>query len=178
MLTPVTPSFTFDPSLAQEPKRLLSPAVREAPGITIGWVEHATLFFPVTDLSSSRLRIKAKVDTGANTSSLHAVDIEPFDRDGITFLSFAIPLNGVSKQVEAPLYKTGVVKTPEGVKQERFFIEAEICLGLTQMPILLSLNDRSTMIYPVLLGRTFLKERYLVDVSRKFLLEKPVCPLP
>jgi hypothetical protein len=147
---------------------------RLLPGTTshlpsIGWVEFASLRFGDTLFSA-----KAKVDTGANTSSLHAVNIEPFDRDGVPFLRFRVPLGDVCRVVEAPLHKRGVVKSSEGWKDERYFVEADLFLGGVHAPILLSLNDRSSMLYPVLLGRSFLRDRYLVDVSRKFLCQKPV----
>lgn len=161
--------------------RFEEPALPQLPrpkAISIGWVEHATLFFQETHVASPRLKLKAKVDTGANTSSLHAVDIEPFEYEGATHLRFVVPLNGVFHRVQAPVARRGVVRSSEGLKDERYFIEAVIRMGRVMSPIVLSLNDRSSMLYPVLLGRSFLRERYVVDVSRKFLLNKPTWPLP
>ena len=138
--------------------------------LTIGWVEKArlTLGKPLGGLD--HVGIKAKVDTGAKTSSIHAVDIQPFVRDGMDYLGFTFPCNGNTRHVEAPLLRRGIVKSSEGQKVERYFVMAHINIGPVEAPIVLSLNDRSTMIYPVLLGRSFLRQKFLVDVSRKFIL--------
>src|SRR5688572_23000341 len=91
--------------------RLVPGTVNHLP--TIGWVEFASLQFAYGD---SLFSAKAKVDTGANTSSLHAVNIEPFARDGVPFLRFLVPLGNVCRTIEAPLHKRGVVKSSEGWK--------------------------------------------------------------
>lgn len=159
-----------------QPLPLLS--VTERPTIWIGWVEFATLSFAESLPQPKSLKVKAKVDTGANTSSLHAVDIVPFTKEDKLFLKFIVPLHGIRHEVQAPVARRGFVRSSEGAKDERYFIEAEIRIGKTSHPIVLSLNDRSSMLYPVLLGRSFLRDRYIVDVSRKFLLNKKSCARP
>src|SRR5688572_26521333 len=112
--------------------RLLPRATGNLP--TIGWVEFASLQFPH---GASLFSAKAKVDTGANTSSLHAVNIEPFDRNGVAFLRFLVPLGEECRTIEAPLHKRGIVKSSEGWKDERYFVEADLFIGNAHAPILL-----------------------------------------
>ena len=160
------------------PLSLPSPDVAQPKALTIGWIEHALLTLGKCEGGMDHVEIKAKVDTGAKTSSLHAINIHPFYRDMIPYLRFTVPLEGNAREVEAPLMKKAVVKTSEGTREERFFVQARINMGAWEAPITLSLNDRSTMLYPVLLGRSFLSQRFVVDVSKKFLLRKPKCKLP
>jgi hypothetical protein len=140
--------------------------------ITIGWLENVFLRLASPSCSPHPIAFKAKIDTGARTSSLHATDITTFERDTRAFVRFRTAWGNALRSVEAPLLKRKIVKTSEGRRELRFFVESELQVGATWRSVVFSLNDRSGMLYPVLLGRNFLSEGYVVDVSRKFLLER------
>lgn len=147
--------------------------------LVIGSIETVAVSIGKNTTKSVDLRLKAKVDTGADTSSLHARKVKLFHRDGQEFVKFFIPtngpINGNEEEIEALLVKKGRVKSSDGDAEGRYFVEATICAGKVSIPILLSLNDRSGMRYPMLLGRKFLKDQYIVDVSRQFVLGSPTC---
>ena len=130
----------------------------------IGLVEHVELSF-----QKARIPVDVKVDTGAATSSLHAIDIK-VTKD---IVRFRFSKNG--EVYEAPLVRRGKVKSSDGESEGRYFVEAKICTGSIRHPILISLNDRSKMKYPMLLGRDFLRGKFLVDSSSQNLLPKPSC---
>ena len=116
--------------------------------------------------------LAAKVDTGAATSSINAVDIEPFERGGQKFVRFRVPDAGV---IETPVVKKMKVKSSNGEKESRYYVELMLCVGTVAEPVLFSLADRGEMKFPMLLGKEFLSGKYAVDVSRENLLKKPRC---
>ncbi len=137
---------------------------------SIGWVEQGAIV-----LGKEIIPVEAKVDTGAATSSLHATDIKPFEKSGRSMVRFKLLFGAKTKELELPLVKVDDVRSSDGDEEQRYFVEVPICLGKEQDRVLFSLNDRSKMRYGVLLGRRFLRDRYLVDSSRKYVLGKPSC---
>ena len=132
---------------------------------TIGWREWLAL--PELGL----LAIEAKVDTGAATSALHADDIEPFERDGQSFVRFRTqPISDVDVVCEAPVVDQREVADSSGHSELRFVISTMLRLGVRSdvpsWPIELTLADRSTMQLPMLLGREAMAGRIVVDPSR------------
>lgn len=118
--------------------------------------------------------MEAKVDTGAYTSSLHCKQMK-LDRDAMR-VRFVIPdpktgrvRDGV--RVETAVRDVRSVRSSNGLTEERVVVKTEIELGNRMYPIELTLTDRSAMRYPVLLGRTFLSGRFLVDVSKRDILD-------
>jgi len=118
--------------------------------------------FPVLNLS----KIPAKIDTGAYTSSLHCVDIQESDE----------ALNCVFNHPGAPEIETKLsfneftrkrVRSSNGVIQKRYKVHTVIEVHHKTYNIELTLTNRSKMRYPVLLGRKFLKGKFLVDVALK-----------
>lgn len=120
--------------------------------------------------------IDAKVDTGAYTSSLHCHHIKEFEKEGSKFVKFNLldPSHETynEKLFELPVYRTKVVKSSNGSTEERFVIKTEVQLFEQLFEAELSLTDRSAMKYPVLLGRKMINDRFLVDVSQKYLTKK------
>ena len=118
--------------------------------------------------------IKVKVDTGARTSAIHAWDVEPFDRDGRTWVRFQLhPRQHDDTHIvtaEAPLVEEREVRSSNGDVEVRPVIEATIALDGTQHRIELTLTNRDQMGFRMLLGRTGMARRLLVDPGRSYLL--------
>lgn len=112
--------------------------------------------------------LEGRVDTGARTSSMHASNVEVFDKDGERWVRFDFE---EYKGLEAKLWKEKFVRSSNGKKQSRCFIKTKIKFANgKKYPVTVSLTDRSKMKFPVLLGRRLLAGRFLVDVSKMFVL--------
>ncbi len=125
--------------------------------------------FPKLGLNS----VVAKIDTGAYRGTLHCTDIKLVQRLGVTYLSVK-PLDPqhqdyVHKSILFKKYGRAWVKTSTGHPHKRFFVETDIIIGGQRYRIELSLYDRRTMRTPVLIGRKFLRKRFIVDVDRETL---------
>ncbi|MEL7024390.1 MAG: ATP-dependent zinc protease [Pseudomonadota bacterium] len=133
-----------------------------------GWREWVDL--PGLELSG----VKAKLDTGARSSALHAWDIEPFERDAQRWVAFnVLPVhrdNGQIRRCESPLVGEKTIKSSTGTRTHRCMIRTTINLGSQSWSIDLTLVDRSDMLFRLLLGRTALRDRVIVDPSLSYLL--------
>jgi hypothetical protein len=120
------------------------------------------------------IRVKAKVDTGARTSAIHAWNIKVIQKNGHSLVSFELrpeqTNEGTVVQCIAPLIARRSVKSSSGQAEERLFVSASICLAGRRWPIELYLTRRDEMGFRMLLGRNALRGRYLVDPGRSFLL--------
>jgi hypothetical protein len=137
----------------------------------IGWREWVSL----NELGLDAL--KAKIDTGAKTSSLHAFDIKllPKQEGKKRYVSFKVnPLQEESSVVikcKAPLVDKRVVTDSGGHREERFVIRTMVTMGTVKKKIELTLTNRETMKFRMLIGRTALDDFY-IDPSQSFLLGK------
>lgn len=137
-----------------------------------GWVEKATL-------EPWDVEVKAKLDSGALTSSLDARDIERFDKDGEPWVRFALELEDeetgetFKKELERPLYRDMTVRGAGG-RDERLVVLMKVCMGDTIHEEQFSLRNREEMNYPMLLGRRTIGELGLLDVRETFLIA-PTC---
>ena len=114
---------------------------------------------------------RARIDSGAETSSLSAADVVEFERDGDDWVRFTFTHDNAEESVEfeLPIKRTVLIRQP-GVDEpeRRFVIELDIRLGDQLQTTAFTLTDRSKMTYPVLLGRAFLMDLYVVDVSQSY----------
>lgn len=112
---------------------------------------------------------KARIDTGATTSSISAVDIEMFERDGKKWVKFKLAHNDKeTKEFESPISRIVTIRQSSTEKRtDRPVIEAWVQIGDLKTKTEFTLNDRTHMTFPVLLGRTFFRDVAVVDVSKK-----------
>ena len=114
---------------------------------------------------------RARIDSGAETSSLSAADVVEFERDGDDWVRFTFTHDNAEESVEfeLPIKRTVLIRQP-GVDEpeRRFVIELDIRLGDQLQTTAFTLTDRSKMTYPVLLGRAILMDLYVVDVSQSY----------
>jgi hypothetical protein len=137
----------------------------------VGWREWLRL----PDLGVEH--IKAKVDTGARTSALHTFYLEPFKRNNEQWVKFGLhPLQGNTDLViecEAPVKDQRIVSDSGGHKENRYVIETTAVMGELTWPIEVTLTDRDTMKFRMLLGRTALDNRFLVNPAASYQIGKP-----
>lgn len=121
--------------------------------------------------------IKARVDSGAKTSALHAVNIAPFIKDGENWVKFDInPIQNNLKTIihcEAPLVDKRIVKSSSGFREQRYVIRTSLDFGENNWPIEMTLTNRDSMGFRMLLGREAMSGRVLVDPEQKYLLGQP-----
>ncbi|MBC7525613.1 MAG: 30S ribosomal protein S6--L-glutamate ligase [Flavobacterium sp.] len=121
--------------------------------------------------------IKARVDSGAKTSALHAINIAPFQKDGINWVKFDInPIQNNLKTVihcEALLVDKRIVKSSSGFREQRYVIQTNLKIGNEIWAIEMTLTNRDSMGFRMLLGREAMSGRILVDPEKKYLLEQP-----
>ena len=136
--------------------------------IEIGWCELIGL--PEFGIEN----IHAKIDTGANTSSLHAVDIKPFVKDDREWVSFRIPKSPSlpAFQCEAPIVKQTKIKSSNGHEQLRYVIAVKIILAGRQWDDQMTLANRGTMAFPILIGRRSLRRGFIVNSGKKWVFGK------
>lgn len=129
----------------------------------VGWRELASL--PELGLSG----IPAKIDTGARTSSLHAHVLEDFERGGERFVRFAVDWGGTRHFCEAVHVDVRGITSSNGDQQTRFVIKTPLTIGNLTFRAEISLADRSQMQFPMLIGRTALRRRMVVDSGHSWL---------
>ena len=141
------------------------------PKAIVGWREWVAL----TELGGAV--VKAKVDTGARTSAIHAYRISTYESDGLTIARFQI--HPVQKRkrpvlaVEAPVVDIRHVRSSNGSVEERLGVRTPIEMGQHRFSIDLTLTNRDEMGFRMLLGRSALKRRFLVDPGRSYVTGRP-----
>lgn len=113
--------------------------------------------------------IKARIDSGARTSSIHAFNIQPFKKNGEAWISFEVhPIQQNRSTIirtEAEVYDRRVVKSSSGDAEKRYVIKTQLNLGDESWEIEVTLSNRDSMGYRMLLGREAMNNRILVDPS-------------
>jgi hypothetical protein len=134
----------------------------------VGWVENIRIF-------PGNLKIKAKLDTGALNSSLHAIKVEQFERNGEKWVRFDLPdWQNRTATIEKKVIRTARIKEHDRTHDERPVIRIGICLGNVFKEAQVNLVDRSHFRYRMLIGRSFLKGSFVVDPGRTFTCD-PQC---
>ncbi|WP_245549959.1 ATP-dependent zinc protease family protein [Kiloniella laminariae] len=136
----------------------------------IGWREVISL--PTLQIKD----MKAKIDTGARTSALHAVDIKPFIQDGKDWVEFWVPLHHHRHGVQCfcEVVDQRHIKNTGGEAQERYVVKTTLVLGQQNWPIEVSLANRRSMGFALIIGRTAIRgKRILVNPGRSFLAGPP-----
>ncbi|MGP4844539.1 ATP-dependent zinc protease family protein [Marinobacter sp. 1Y8] len=162
-------ALTAPVALAADDSTSASPADAEQ----LGFVEWMVL-------QDTGLRMKARLDTGAKTSSLHAVNVEPFEKDGEQWVKFDLPLDdhldpeseenaGVVLEFERPVTRTVLIKRKGAESQRRYVVKMDFCIAGKTHETQFSLTDRGHFSYPALLGRRFMKDdNVLIDSADSF----------
>lgn len=123
-------------------------------------------------IEPSDLALEARVDTGAETSSIHAENIKLIERDEKRYVQFDLTdQEGNLHPVERRLKRRVLIKKHNKENERRFVVKLWVTLGNTRERIEFTLTDRDNFDYPVLLGRNFLTDIAIVDVSRKHLVQ-------
>jgi hypothetical protein len=146
----------------------------KTPKQTLGWREWVAI--PELDVKS----VKAKVDTGARSSSLHAEDVSYIEKKGKTWVQFVIgggkrkgKLHRHSDEVcRAPLADERWITSSNGTRQRRAVIRVELNLNGQTWPVDLTLSSRESMGFPMLLGREAVRGRFVVDPARSYLAKE------
>ena len=117
--------------------------------------------------------IKAKIDTGARTSALHAFEIVEFERDGKPWVRFKIKPWQESQEdarvVECPIHDRRAVRSSSGHKQNRIVIKMRISMVGREVVAEVTLSNRDKMGFRMLIGREALRRGFIVDPARSFL---------
>ncbi|MBB3047705.1 hypothetical protein FHR99_001971 [Litorivivens lipolytica] len=137
---------------------------REAGKVIAGWVEKVTIL----DIRDEP--IKAKLDSGANTSSIHATNVESFKRDGDEWVRFTfVDKDGDTKKMERPIVRGVKIKDLDGGADRRPVIELDMCFDGRVHKTQFNLSDRSGFNYRILLGRRFLGGVAVIDPDETYL---------
>ncbi len=145
---------------------------RELPAI--GWREWLSL--PELGI----VAVKAKIDTGARSSAIHAFDLQTFSAEGKLMVRFKVhPYQRDSHTTvisEAEILEEREVRNSGGHTEVRLTIVTLLMIGGSQWPIELTLTNRDVMGFRMLLGRQAVRDRFLVDPGKSYLLSSNISP--
>ncbi len=167
----VTTSPVIEPKSSPQADNTLNispkPSVTEnkpAEKIIIGrveWIEIAEL----------KLKLKARIDTGAKTTSMHALEIVEIQKNGENWVKFKT-LDEEQKPhvLERKVHAMMKILSPNGISMKRYVIREKVRLGMTVKEVSVNLNNREKMDYQFLIGRNFLMGQFLVDVAKSHVM--------
>ena len=137
--------------------------VEAAPSpMVIGALEHVTAEPP-------GIKLTARIDTGAKSSSIHASNVVRFEREGERWVSFDISDDdGALIPLKMPVERRVRITQANGEIQRRYVVKMWLSLGDIREKVDVTLADRGDLTYPLLIGRNFLMDIAIVDVSKKF----------
>ncbi len=143
----------------------------------LGWREWVSL--PELNIA----RLKAKIDTGARSSALHAFMIDPYLKGATRWVMFAIHPDQHKQDLviecHAPIKDRRVVSDSGGHKQRRYVIESSVVIGSSQFRGEMTLTNRDCMRFRMLIGRTMMNGHFIVNPMASYLQGKPIiCSTP
>ncbi len=157
-----------EPEVMENPDNAVHAEEQLAGQRVVGWIEKGRIL-------PERAAVKIKVDSGALTSSMHAVNMHRFKRQGKSWVRYDVPVKDadtgemVTLKFERPVYRRVLVRGAGG-SERRPVVKMSICMGDQVYEEQFSLRDRGDMTYPVLIGRRTIEHIGLIDVSQTFLL--------
>ncbi|EKO3821094.1 ATP-dependent zinc protease [Vibrio harveyi] len=158
------------PEKKPEPKPEKPAKVQKTPDGMLVLGAEEWVYVPAIDRT-----FKARIDTGATTSSISATEVVPFERDGKDWVQFKIDINGkASKEFKLPVERWAKIRqsSSEDV-DKRPVVVAYIQVGDLKEQTEFTLTERGHMKFPMLLGRSFFRDVAVVDVSKKYVQNKP-----
>ena len=130
--------------------------------IVIGAVEKV-------ELPEQKISLNARIDTGATTTSINAQDIKQFERDGKKWVKFEVhDESGKLVTLEKPISRVVNIKRHGAADQDRYAVKVKLKLGEINLLTEVTLADRAKFTYPLLIGRNFLQDMAIVDVSKEY----------
>jgi hypothetical protein len=134
----------------------------------VGWVEKVRIY-------PANILVHAKMDTGAKNSSLNASHITEFTRNGEDWVRFDVTgRSGKTITIESKVHRMAKIKRQDEKPDRRLAIVLGICLGNFYKEVEVNLVDRSDFIYQMLIGRSFMRGKLIVDPSATY-TTKPIC---
>lgn len=148
---------------------LLGPvSAPKADPVVMGWIERVKVF-------PHGLLMEAKMDTGARNSSIDAADIVEFVRGGKKWVRFDVSdRKGRTVSFEQPIFRTARIKRSATKTSSRPVVKLQLCIGSFLQEVEVNLAKRTHLNYPLLVGRSAMKGKVLVDSSRQF-TKDPMC---
>jgi len=149
-------TVAFAPNImAEEPK-------------TIGWIEHV-------QIQPNGLTLKAKIDTGADNSSVHAEPITVYEKEGAKWVKFSVANKaGEKADFDLPMTRYALIKRKGAEPLRRPVVTMTLCLGNTLKKVNINLANRENFKYRMLIGRSYLQDTLLVNSGKKHTVE-PSC---
>ena len=136
--------------------------------VIIGWLERVSI-------DGDQLALHAKIDTGADSCSLHVTDIDHFTKDGKRWIRFSVMnKSGESLVIERTISRVARIKRKGTASRSRYFVDLGICLGDVYKKVQVNVVDRSGFNFHMLVGRNFLRDSFVVDPSLQYTRE-PSC---
>jgi hypothetical protein len=135
---------------------------------TIGWIEHVKL-------GTSDLMMRAKIDTGADNSSIHADNMTVYEKDGVKMVKFTVEnKQGNAAKFDLPVVRIANIKRKGAEPLHRPVVKMNLCLGHSMKTVYVNLANRGNFKYRMLVGRSYLKNQYLVNTATQY-TEEPSC---
>jgi hypothetical protein len=170
------PDYEAKPIPVLKPEPVQKPAPAPKPVLTTkikSGGEKLTIFGEAEyiTIKPDNIRLKARIDTGATTSSIHATQVKRYERDGKKWVKFNLVRNNGQKiAMNKRVIRTIEVKRHGADQQSRPVVNLDIAMGKIKKTTQFSLTDRSQFKFPVLIGRSLLKGTAIVDVNRSYVL--------
>ncbi len=128
-----------------------------------GWIEEI-------NIAGSKAKVKAKLDSGANTSSIDADIIKIYDKDNKKYIIYRINMSDKKQETfESVIVRWVRIKTKTGKFIRRPVVKMDFCIADKLINDEVNLADRAHFLYPVLIGRNMMQNNVLIDVSKKFI---------